>query len=136
MSLLEHLTPQLADGRDLSREEIAGAVAVLLDAGLVDEAKARFLVALARKGETAEEIAAFALELRARAVDPGIRADRLLDIVGTGGDMAGTFNVSSCSMFVVAAAGVAVAKHGNRAITSRCGSADVLAALGANIELP
>ncbi len=112
----------------------------LLDQSVADEAKAGFLTALARKGETAEEIAAFALELRARAIDPQIDASkfggRVLDIVGTGADMANTFNISSCTMFVAAAAGIAVAKHGNRAITSKCGSADVLAALGANIELP
>ena len=126
---------QLTQGRDLSRAEIAGAVKDLLDPTVADAAKADFLTALARKGETAEEIAAFALELRARAVDPGIRADRLLDIVGTGADGANTFNISSCTMFVAAAAGIAVVKHGNRAVTSKCGSADVLVALGANIEL-
>src|SRR3989442_1691955 len=136
MNLTAHLTPQLAAGCDLSGADVSNAVAELLDPLVAEDAKAEFLTALSAKGETAEEIAAFALELRARAVDPGIRADRLLDIVGTGGDMAGTFNISSCTMFVAAAAGVAIAKHGNRAITSRCGSADVLAALGANIELP
>jgi anthranilate phosphoribosyltransferase len=136
MSVLKHLTPQIRAGRNLSREEISAALAALLDAGAAEEAKAEFLVALAGKGETVEEIAGFALELRARAVDPGIRGERLLDIVGTGGDMAGTFNVSSCTMFVAAAAGISLVKHGNRAVTSKCGSADVLAALGANIELP
>lgn len=136
MSLLTHLTPAVAEGRALNRSDVANAVTALLDLSVAEQDKAEFLVALAHKGETAEEIAAFAMELRARAMDPGIRADRLMDIVGTGGDMAGTFNVSTCAMFVVAAAGVAVAKHGNRAVTSKCGSADVLAALGANIELP
>lgn len=140
MNLLAHLTPELAKGRALNRPEVASAVEALLDSSVAEQVKADFLVALARKGETAEEIAAFALELRARAVNPGIDAGRfggrVLDIVGTGADGAGTFNVSTCAMFVVAAAGVAVAKHGNRAITSKCGSADVLAALGANIELP
>lgn len=125
---------------NLSRAEIAAAVEMLLDAAVADDAKAEFLTALARKGETAEEIAGFAEELRARAVDPQIDPARfggvVLDVVGTGADMAHTFNISSCVVFVVAAAGVAVAKHGNRAITSQCGSADVLAALGANIELP
>lgn len=136
MSLLAHLTPALVKGRALSRDEVAGSVGALLDPAVPDDVKAEFLVALADKGETAEEIAAFALELRARAVDPGIVGDRLLDIVGTGADGANTFNISSCTMFVAAAAGIAVTKHGNRAITSKCGSADVLAALGANIELP
>lgn len=139
MSLLTDLTSQLGKGSALSSGEIGAAMAELLDAGVADGAKAEFLTALAAKGETAEEIAAFALELRARAVDPGVdhsRHDgRVLDIVGTGADMSHTFNISSCTIFVVAAAGVAVAKHGNRAITSQSGSADVLTALGANIEM-
>jgi anthranilate phosphoribosyltransferase len=123
-------------GNPLTRPQVAAAVAALLDPAVPDADKATFLTALAQRGETADEIAAFALELRARAVDPGLPTDRLLDIVGTGADGAHTFNISSCTMFVVAAAGLAVAKHGNRAVTSKCGSADVLAALGANIELP
>jgi anthranilate phosphoribosyltransferase len=127
---------QLASGQPLSRSQIATAVAQLLDPAVAEDVKAEFLTALARKGETAEEIAAFAAELGARAIDPGLPDQRLLDIVGTGADGAHTFNISSCTMFVAAAAGVAVAKHGNRAVTSKCGSADVLAALGANIELP
>jgi len=136
---LERLTLKLSSGCELSRAEIAEAVEVLLGDGTMEEAKVRFLSALAHRGETAGEIAAFALELRARAVDPQIDASRfggvVLDVCGTGADMAHTFNISSCVMFVAAAAGIAVAKHGNRAITSKSGSADVLAALGASIEL-
>jgi len=131
---MNELTTKLRTSADLSREDVAAAMAALLDDGVGDDAKADFLTALAQKGETAEEIAAFALELRARAVDPRLSGD-LLDVVGTGADMAHTFNISSCVIFIAAAAGVAVAKHGNRAITSKCGSADVLAALGANIEM-
>jgi anthranilate phosphoribosyltransferase len=138
-AILNVLTPQLSAGCELSRTEIADAVRALLDDGATEAAKAEFLTALAQKGETAGEIAAFALELRARAVDPEIDPTQfggvVLDVVGTGADMAHTFNISSCTMFVAAAAGIAVAKHGNRAITSKCGSADVLAALGAKIEL-
>jgi len=136
MNPLEQLTPTLADGCPLSGAAVASAVAALLDPAVAEDAKADFLTALAHKGETAEEIAEFALAVRARAVEPGPLPGKLLDIVGTGADMAHTFNISSCTMFVAAAAGIAVAKHGNRAITSKCGSADVLAALGANIELP
>ena len=139
MKRLTELTGKLATGGDLGRDEVAVAVQALLDDAVADAAKAAFLVALARKGETAAEIAAFALELRDRAVDPQLDHARfggvLLDVVGTGADLAHTFNISTCVIFIAAAAGVAVAKHGNRAITSRCGSADVLAALGANIEL-
>ncbi|MGD0016063.1 MAG: anthranilate phosphoribosyltransferase [Verrucomicrobiia bacterium] len=139
MTMLDALTKKTASSADLSREEIGEAVALLLDSRVADDAKATFLMALARKGETASEIAAFALELRMRAVDPQIDPARfggvVLDVVGTGADMAHTFNISSSVIFVAAAAGVAVAKHGNRAVTSKCGSADVLAALGARIEL-
>ena len=140
MAVLDSLTRKVAAGEHLLRQDVSQAVAALLDGQVADNAKADFLTALAGKGETAEEIAAFALELRARGIDPQIESGRfsgvVLDVVGTGADMAHTFNISSCTMFVVAAAGVAVAKHGNRAITSKCGSADVLAALGAKIELP
>ncbi len=133
--LLDFITP-MAKGRALTPAEIGAAVAALLVTEIADADKAAFLTALADKGETAEEIAAFARELRSRAMDPGLPAGKLLDIVGTGADGANTFNISSCTMFVAAAAGIFVAKHGNRAVTSKCGSADVLAALGAKIELP
>ncbi len=140
MTALGTLTGKLTSRADLSRDEVADGMRALLDGAVSDEAKAEFLTALARKGETAEEIAAFATDLRARAVDPQIEpagfGGVVLDVVGTGADMAHTFNISSCTIFVAAAAGVAVAKHGNRAITSKCGSADVLTALGANVELP
>ncbi len=139
MATLNKLTEKVVAGAELSRDEVAEAMRALLDEAVAEDAKADFLTALARKGETAGEIAAFALELRSRAVDPQIDPARfggvVLDVVGTGADMSHTFNVSTCTIFVVAAAGVAVAKHGNRAITSKCGSADVLTALGAKIEL-
>ena len=136
MNNLSDLTARLATGAALTPAEVGTAVAALLRPEIGDESKAAFLTALAGKGETAEEIAAFARELRARAVAPGLPAGPLLDIVGTGADGANTFNISSCTMFVAAAAGIPVAKHGNRAVTSKCGSADVLAALGAKVELP
>jgi anthranilate phosphoribosyltransferase len=138
-TILDALTLKVPAGCELSRAEIAEVVQVLLDDETTEDAKAGFLTALARRGETAGEIAAFALELRSRAVDPQIDASKfggvMLDVCGTGADMAHTFNISSCVMFVAAAAGVAVTKHGNRAITSKSGSADVLAALGATIDL-
>lgn len=139
MATLNKLTEKATAGAELSRDEVAEAMRALLDGAVAEDAKADFLTALSRKGETAGEIAAFALELRSRAVDPKIDPAQfggvVMDVVGTGADMAQTFNISSCTIFVVAAAGVAVAKHGNRAITSKCGSADVLTALGAKIEL-
>ena len=139
MATLDKLIEKATSGAELSREDVSLAMRALLDDAVGEDAKAEFLTALARKGETAGEIAAFAMELRSRAVDPKIDPAQfggvVLDVVGTGADMAQTFNISSCTIFVVAAAGVAVAKHGNRAITSKCGSADVLTALGAKIDL-
>lgn len=137
--MLRELANKVTAGAALGRGDVADAMESLLDAAVAEDVKAEFLTALAQKGETPDEIAAFALELRARAIDPQIDPAKfggvVLDVVGTGADMANTFNISSCTIFVVAAAGVAVAKHGNRAITSKCGSADVLTALGAKIEL-
>lgn len=139
MTKLAELTETVSGGRELERNDVAEAIESLLDDTVLGDTKAEFLTALAGKGETAGEIAAFALELRARAVDPKIDPAQfggvLLDVCGTGADMAHTFNISSCVMFVAGAAGIAVVKHGNRAITSKCGSADVLTELGAKIEL-
>jgi anthranilate phosphoribosyltransferase len=137
-SPLAILTAQLVARRDLSPEQVAGAAAALAEAEVSDEAKAEFLTALAAKGETAAELAAFASAFRARAVNPGVEAwaAEAIDIVGTGGDHAGGFNISSLVVLVLASAGVKVMKHGNRGITSKCGSADLLAALGVNLEAP
>src|SRR2546422_9419886 len=94
---------------------------------------------LARKGETIDEITEFTRQLRARAIEASLdaetRSKEILDVVGTGGDQLGTFNISTTAAILCAAAGVTVAKHGNRAATSRCGSADVLEALGIRIDL-
>src|SRR5262245_47062997 len=136
MSALADLTSRVVAGRDLSAAEVASAAAALAAPGETDDAKGEFLSALARKGETPGEIAAFALAFRERAVDPGVQAwaPRAIDIVGTGGDHAGGFNISSLVVLVLASAGVKVMKHGNRGITSKCGSADLLGALGVNLE--
>ena len=138
MSTLAELTTQLAAGRELAPAEVEGAAAALAAPDSGDEAKASFLSALAAKGETPAEVAAFASAFRARAINPGVEAwaGRAIDIVGTGGDHAGGFNVSSLVVLVLASAGVTVMKHGNRGITSKCGSADLLAALGVNLEAP
>jgi anthranilate phosphoribosyltransferase len=136
--MLQRLTEQLLSAVALQTEQVAVAVSQLIDADVTAEAKADFLTALARKGETVEEIAAFARELRERAVTPPLGAEmrEILDVCGTGGDRLNTFNISTSVALVVAAAGVTVAKHGNRAITSQAGSADVLEALGIRIDLP
>jgi anthranilate phosphoribosyltransferase len=137
MATLDSLTDHLRAGRDLDAGEVSAAAARLASGEVPDASKAEFLAALASKGETAEEVAAFAREFRARAVNPGLEdwAARAVDIVGTGGDHAGAFNVSSLVVLVLACAGVPVMKHGNRGITSRCGSADLLAALGVDLEV-
>ena len=123
---------------DLSPAEIADAVSALTDPREPDATKAAFLRALRAKGETPAEIAGFAIESLARAVDPEIDPARLpgpmLDVCGTGGDRLHLFNVSTTASFVLAAGGAVVVKHGNRAITSKSGGSDVLAALGIPLD--
>jgi anthranilate phosphoribosyltransferase len=130
---------QLTQGVPLTDAQVAAAVAELIDEAVPAETKAGFLTELARKGETPAEIAAFARELRAKSIqpplDPETRAREILDVCGTGGDRLNTFNISTTVAIVCAAAGVTVAKHGNRAFTSQAGSADVLEALGVRIDL-
>lgn len=137
--MLESLTRQLAAAHALVDEQIRAAVESLADEKVSAPLKADFLIALAQKGETPEEIAAFARALREKSVPPPLdaetRAREILDVVGTGGDRLGTFNISTTAAILCAAAGVTVAKHGNRAVTSRAGSADVLEALGVRIDL-
>ena len=132
--MLTTLTEQLLTGTDLSSEQVAEAVRHITSEEISAEEKAKFLTALANKGESHEELAAFAGELRDRAtevpLDEATSADEILDVCGTGGDGLNTFNISTTVALVCAAAGITVAKHGNRAITSKSGSADVLEALG------
>ncbi|HEY3863664.1 MAG TPA: anthranilate phosphoribosyltransferase [Verrucomicrobiae bacterium] len=137
--MLISLTKQLDSGQSLTALEIRNAVAELSGEDASLETKAEFLAALARKGETAEEIAGFARELGRLAIEPPIdaetRARQILDVCGTGGDHLNTFNISTTVALIAAAAGVPMAKHGNRAATSQTGSADVLEALGVKIDL-
>ncbi len=133
--------------QSLSREEARDVMAEVLAGKCTDAQIAALLVALHMKGETVEEIVGFAEAIRA-AVAPlslhpnhtvdvsGTERDALVDTCGTGGDASGTFNISTATAFVVVGAGVRVAKHGNRSVTSKCGSADVMEALGVNINLP
>lgn len=138
MSELAPLTAQLRAAQDLRPDQIALAADALAAEDVSAEAKSDFLIALADKGETAAEIAAFAQAFRAKAIDPGVQdyAAEAIDIVGTGGDHSGGFNISSMVVLTLASAGVKVMKHGNRGITSACGSADLLAALGARLDAP
>ena len=121
-------------GRDLSMQQMSEAIGLIMEGRVAEGQIARLLTALHDKGETVAEVAGAAVAMR-RQMTP-IRTGRsgLIDIVGTGGDASGTFNISTAAALVTAAAGVPVAKHGNRAVTSRSGSSDVLAALGVNIE--
>ena len=130
----------LQAGTPLAAEAVECAAAFLLDPEADAALKADFLRALSRKGETNEEIAAFAEAFLERAVDPGLDeaglSGPLLDCCGTGGDKLDLFNISTTALFVLAAGGVCVVKHGNRSITSKCGGADVLESLGVRIDLP
>jgi anthranilate phosphoribosyltransferase len=137
--VLDALARQLARHQSLTDQQVGAAVEQLAGAAASVETKAAFLTALARKGETTDEIAGFARALRRLAVEPPVdaetRARQILDVCGTGGDRLNTFNISTTVALLAAAAGVPVAKHGNRAVTSQAGSADVLEALGIKIDL-
>ena len=144
--ILDALHRIATHGQSLSREEARTVMAEVLSGRCTDSQIAGLLVALRMKGETVEEIVGFAEAIRAAAtplnlkrdstVDvSGTERDALVDTCGTGGDASGTFNISTATAFVVAGAGVRVAKHGNRSISSKCGSADVMEALGVNINL-
>jgi anthranilate phosphoribosyltransferase len=132
--MLRSLSVQLKDRAPLSSAQVRDAIESLLNEKIPLEDKANFLIALSAKGETPDEVAAFASELRERSIRPeldkSLRKGEILDVCGTGGDKLNTFNISTTVAIVLAAGGVTVAKHGNRAITSQSGSADVLDALG------
>jgi anthranilate phosphoribosyltransferase len=134
------LVSHLQHGLTLMPVHIQEAAQLLLDAEVSAQAKADFLETLHKRGETVEEIANFVQEFLKRAVNPGIDRSKIsgpmLDVVGTGGDGLNLFNVSTTAIFILAAGGVCVVKHGNRGITGKCGGADVLEALGVKVDLP
>ena len=124
-----------AERTDLSRAQAAAAIDAMLDGTAPHVQMAALLVALRMKGETPDEVAGAAEAMRRRAQRVEVSLDRLIDTCGTGGDGRHTFNISTTAAFVAAGAGARVAKHGNRAASSKCGSADVLQALGVEVEL-
>ena len=136
----------LVDRRDLTRLEAAAAMEAIMSGAATNAQIAAFLTALRMKGETVEELIGFAQVMRQKVVkvrtrdadlvgQTGTDREMLIDTCGTGGDASGTFNVSTATAFVVAGAGLRVAKHGNRSVSSLCGSADVVETLGINVEL-
>ena len=138
--MMKLLIRKIESGSDLSRQEAESAMEEILSGRSDEEAIVALLAALRAKGETVGELVGFARAMR-RQVTPvfpnGTRPEEILvDTCGTGGDSSGTFNISTAAAFVAAGAGVRVAKHGNRSISSKCGSADVLEALGVSLEIP
>jgi anthranilate phosphoribosyltransferase len=133
--VLAILTKSLRVGADLTEDQVSVACDYLFDEDIALSERGDFLRALHSKGETPAEIAAFVGVLLARGVRPALGGG-LLDVCGTGGDKVGLINISTAVMFVAAACGARVVKHGNRGITSKCGGADVLEALGVPIDLP
>ncbi len=138
---------KVVEGHHLSRVEAESVMSDIMSGGATDAQIASFLTGLRMKGETAEELIGFASVIRSRAVRVRPKADvtaalsgtdreMLVDTCGTGGDATGTFNISTATAFVLSGSGIRVAKHGNRSVSSLCGSADVVEALGIRIDLP
>lgn len=134
MADMKPMIAKVAQGQALTRAEAETAFDVMMSGEATPSQIGGFLMALRVRGETIEEIAGAVSTMRAKMTKVSVPADAI-DIVGTGGDGSGTYNVSTCAAFVVAACGVPVAKHGNRALSSKSGAADVLSALGVNIDV-
>jgi anthranilate phosphoribosyltransferase len=134
--VIQRALAKLLDGHDLSREEAREVMGSIMTGEATSAQIAGFLIALRAKGETADEIAGCAEAMREHVLPVRPKREDLVDTAGTGGDGAKTINISTAAALVAAAAGAGVAKHGNRAVSSASGSADVLEALGFNLELP
>ncbi|HSL24672.1 MAG TPA: anthranilate phosphoribosyltransferase, partial [Acidimicrobiia bacterium] len=126
---------KLADRTDLTRDEARAAMSEIMAGAATSAQTAALIVSLRMKGETIEEMAGLVEAIRQAAVPVAASPDGLVDVVGTGGDRSGTYNISTTAAFIAAGAGARIAKHGNRAASSRCGSADVLEGLGVRIDL-
>ncbi|MDQ7781551.1 MAG: anthranilate phosphoribosyltransferase [Desulfomonilaceae bacterium] len=134
--MLRHAIQKATDGKDLTADEMEAAMEEIMDGKATSAQIGSFLTALKMKGETVDEITGAANVMRRKAIPVHVddNGTPLLDTAGTGGDGSGTFNISTTSAFILAGAGVRVAKHGNRSVSSSCGSADVLQALGADLD--
>jgi anthranilate phosphoribosyltransferase len=134
--MIKDAIAKLADRANLSEKEAEESLLEIMDGAATPAQIAAYLMGLRIKGETVEEIAGSVRAMRSRATRIRVGAPVVVDTCGTGGDRSNTFNISTAAALVVAGAGLTVAKHGNRSVSSRCGSADVLGALGVQIELP
>jgi anthranilate phosphoribosyltransferase len=132
---IQHAIARVIEGSDLSRQEMQAVMQQIMTGECTDSQIGGLLVALRMKGETIDEITAAAEVMASLASHVQIDAPNLIDIVGTGGDGISTFNVSTAASFVAAGAGCSVAKHGNRSVSSKSGSADLLEQAGANLNL-
>ncbi len=134
--MLKRFIAQVVEGIDLTQEEAAQAMAAIMSGEALPTQIAAFLTALRMKGETSQEITGMAQVMREKAIAiTGLAEEIIVDTCGTGGDGRGTFNISTAVAFVAAGGGLTVAKHGNRSVSSQCGSADVLEALGVNLAM-
>ena len=131
----KEITRKVVEGFNLSRDEARTAMETIMNGEATDAQIGGFLVAMRLKGETVEEIASFTRVMREKVTRIDAGTKDVLDTCGTGGDGAGTFNISTISAFVAAGAGITVAKHGNRSVSSQCGSADVLKELGVDLDI-
>lgn len=127
---------KVVEKHDLTEDEAAAVMSEIMEGKATDAQIGALLTALRMKGESEHEVSGFARTMRAKAAQVRPLAHPLVDTCGTGGDLADTFNISTTAAFVVAGAGVSIAKHGNRSVSSKCGSADVLEELGVAIDLP
>ncbi len=139
--MIKEAIGKVVTGIDLDEQQMIGVMQEIMTGAATDAQISSFITALRMKGESIDEIVGAVRVMREKAtfVDTGVDTaggEILMDIVGTGGDGSGTFNVSTTTSFIVAGAGIPVAKHGNRAISSKCGSADVLEALGVDLSMP
>ncbi len=132
---MKELLKKVVDGKDLTREEASRAMDIMLEGAAPQMLVAAFLTALRMKGETVDEIVGCTEMMKAKGSSVKLNTDDYIEFVGTGGDGTNTFNISTTSIFVCAAAGVTIAKHGNKAATSKSGASNLLEGLGANINL-